>query len=807
MLKKIISVLLLTLFVNNFAFASVQFDSVNFENSISSNDYNSIWYINKQIIISKSKIKKIEWWNLYLSKLRTIENLINSAQNIETLNIMIELNNQKNIKNKKNWSLEYEIYKLINLKIQRKIFQLKDEKYKNIINLINNPWIDKNEIKKVEDEIVNLQLNLLNNSKSILEKILKNINDDTNYEDNWNFRFNLDWNLTNFWKWKISFNMPNYKLSNEKFDSELKTQIDLLVEASVKWKESLKLQFSTFIDFIVKDSNIYLLMNKLKYSWIDKNDKSWELSKILEKMKAFATNNQFLKFVKNINWNDKTEKEIYKLLNAFKTFSISDINSLYDKWYEKLKKPMFKVYKKSWNKYLIIPSKESCNMIMSTQNKIISKLKPNCGDTEYADFVKEITKTWNLYIILWTKINTIWFDLVDNKEVSLISKLDYSDTKIEKIDIKVTPKNKQFLWEFFELNYVNWKNLDIAFNAKSDDIEFSFKSLLNKDNLFSKIDYIWNFSKKLKTSFKLENNSFKWNFDSKKNRYDYSSGKAVEVVNYVYKWDLTWTIKDYKVTWFNLDAYWKNAIKNQDIFVIKMKLINKVITWTTKIYDKNEELLNIVTTWKYDKDIFELNNKVSFKNIFDIQTSKARDAKRKSDLSRLMSAIEQSYQDESEYPSINDFNEKVSIFMASIPKDPLWNVEINWCKFGYKYAVWDDKNWISNQVYVVSACMESWEELKLWITQGKVGLAKSINWYTSWIKQDNKKTSEDKITMDLNFKYNWNVNNYNSEMLIDLFISEKDYLKFKLVSDKKRTKKNTSTIKVPTNIKTIDDLK
>jgi len=408
MLKKIISVLLLTLFVNNFAFASVQFDSVNFENSISSNDYNSIWYINKQIIISKSKIKKIEWWNLYLSKLRTIENLINSAQNIETLNIMIELNNQKNIKNKKNWSLEYEIYKLINLKIQRKIFQLKDEKYKNIINLINNPWIDKNEIKKVEDEIVNLQLNLLNNSKSILEKILKNINDDTNYEDNWNFRFNLDWNLTNFWKWKISFNMPNYKLSNEKFDSELKTQIDLLVEASVKWKESLKLQFSTFIDFIVKDSNIYLLMNKLKYSWIDKNDKSWELSKILEKMKAFATNNQFLKFVKNINWNDKTEKEIYKLLNAFKTFSISDINSLYDKWYEKLKKPMFKVYKKSWNKYLIIPSKESCNMIMSTQNKIISKLKPNCGDTEYADFVKEITKTWNLYIILWTKINTIW---------------------------------------------------------------------------------------------------------------------------------------------------------------------------------------------------------------------------------------------------------------------------------------------------------------------------------------------------------------------------------------------------------------
>jgi hypothetical protein len=30
----------------------------------------------------------------------------------------------------------------------------------------------------------------------------------------------------------------------------------------------------------------------------------------------------------------------------------------------------------------------------------------------------------------------------------------------------------------------------MLFNAKSDDIDLSFKSLLDKDNYFSKIDYV-----------------------------------------------------------------------------------------------------------------------------------------------------------------------------------------------------------------------------------------------------------------------------------------------------------------------------
>lgn len=379
MLKKIISIIIITLFINNSVFAAINFDmgkvgpNVWWDRWDNENiNYNTIWELNKQIIISQSKIKKIEWWALYLSKLGTIENIINSAQNTETLDVMTELNNQKNINNRNLWSsdnISFEIYKLINLKIKKRIIQIEDDKYNNVISSMNNPWISKEELKKVEDEIVKLQLTLLDNSKSIAEKILSNINDNLNYEDNWNIKFDLEWNSTNFWSWKVSFNMPNYKINNEKFDSELQSQVDLLIEASLIWKKSFNIQFSSFVDFITKDSNIYLLMNKLKYSWIEKIDNTWEIEKGLKRLKFLASNNEYFKMKQDDNWWNAGEKETQYVLNLYKNFKISDINSLYSKWQDVLKTSMFKVYKKVWNKYLIIPSKEACDTIMSMQYK------------------------------------------------------------------------------------------------------------------------------------------------------------------------------------------------------------------------------------------------------------------------------------------------------------------------------------------------------------------------------------------------------------------------------------------------------
>jgi hypothetical protein len=56
------------------------------------------------------------------------------------------------------------------------------------------------------------------------------------------------------------------KSKSANFDSELEAQVDLLVEASVIGGQELKTQFSSFVKFINKDGNMYLLLQKLNYS-------------------------------------------------------------------------------------------------------------------------------------------------------------------------------------------------------------------------------------------------------------------------------------------------------------------------------------------------------------------------------------------------------------------------------------------------------------------------------------------------------------------------------------------------------------
>jgi hypothetical protein len=56
------------------------------------------------------------------------------------------------------------------------------------------------------------------------------------------------------------------KSKSANFDSELEAQVDLLVEASVIGGQELKTQFSSFVSFINKDGNMYLLLQKLNYS-------------------------------------------------------------------------------------------------------------------------------------------------------------------------------------------------------------------------------------------------------------------------------------------------------------------------------------------------------------------------------------------------------------------------------------------------------------------------------------------------------------------------------------------------------------
>lgn len=98
--------------------------------------------------------------------------------------------------------------------------------------------------------------------------------------------------------------------------------------------------------------------------------------------------------------------------------------------------------------------------------------------------------------------------------------------------------------------------------------------------------------------------------------------------------------------------------------------------------------------------------------VYTSQIQKARDTTRINDVRALQSAIEQSYQDASEYPHADDFAGTVSPYLASIPKDgkhaqPCNNSGGAGTDCAYAYIAWADDNGIEYGFYEVSTAFEN----------------------------------------------------------------------------------------------------
>ncbi len=560
---------------------------------------------NYKITSSKERIKKLQKWTRYIVQLNQIDKFISKQTDLDLLGkIKLKLEVKKDLVFWKD-ELTFELLNYISLIVDKRIDALEIIESADILKQVEKNTLTSEEIKKVEDEIVKLQLNLLDSSKTFVDKIMSDLKKSLSVEKTWNLKLNIEGSgaMIGSWKWELS--IKNIKSRNANFDSELEAQVDLLTEASMVWWVKLKSQFSSFINFISKDGNMYLLLQKLNYSWLDSIDYSWEFTSILDKLKEMWDKNQYVKI---------EDKQSALVLNMIKNF---DINSIYSESNKVLSEPMFKPYKKEWDKYLLIPTKKACDTMKYISYKMNSYWSYTCSDEEYNDMLKSIVSGWKLYIIVDWSDKHFWFDLTQYWVVWYI-KIYSSDKKIEKILAKIEEIAWKYKWNIAELIYLNWQKLDFIFDAKSENTFLSFKSLLTSDNKFSKIEHVWNFSKWtdwFKSSFKLENKIFNGNIE------------LIDSNDFKLSWNISWELNssdDLSAFNFvvkstdNKEKYnydfetWKSSYTPTKVtFDLNYALKNEIITWTISYKENSKELFKVISNWKYKKEYFELNNSVN----------------------------------------------------------------------------------------------------------------------------------------------------------------------------------------------------
>ncbi len=633
--------------------------------AISNTDY-------KSLILSKNSLEETMKWRKYMGQIdEIIDSYKDNRDVLEKLEIKLAVlfeklkfdtsTKNKDMKNIINYFYLKTIVALDALEDTEEEILFIEE----IEEFIEEEPISDEEKKMIDEKLVEIQLNLLNWVENKLEKILDELEETTNYEENWNLDMNFSYSYKDEWDVNASFNLSNYTSKKSNFDSQFSWEVDLDYEANIEWEKST-LSLSTILDLISKDWDLYVLLEDLNIS----QENLDYLDTQIEKIKEVALDNKYIKY---------SDEEANQLITMFNSITLSNIIS---QWETILSQAMFEAYRKEGDKYYIQPTLYACSEAKKLMNKFDPFYWDICSQNQYEDMLEEMKEVWTLYIILWDDDTTLGFEWSSKSDFDEIEGyVIFSDTQIEEIYFSVIPNQEYYPWEYLELEYVKNEKLNFVFYADEGSIDYSFVSELNNDNDFIYIDYSWKtlgWYEEFTSNFGLKDHKMTWSFELITYWYDYNtrtkyldkaitwnitwktsySNKLSEIdIEYIWDDSETWKFLNWNFSYYNwvssLNNYFYNEWLKSDFelnlvwdkddkiftdgsilfdvfskqwerdyetweyiytwdfektFDFNLDIEDKKFDWILNVYNEWENLFSSSFDWKYDKKYFELND-------------------------------------------------------------------------------------------------------------------------------------------------------------------------------------------------------
>ncbi len=871
-MKKILSYLLLAFFsFHIFGASSYAFvDSSQLE----SNKKNSMVY--------KIKLNETVKWKKYI---KIIDAFI--TKNADNKEILEELSNKltnilDNSKTTNNSNTD--ILKYINAKINISLIAIYEEEKNDIYADV----ISESDKKTIEDKIIKLQLNTLESWYNFTEKFIKEFEDLNNYQETWNFEvdLNIDHEAVGKLDWNIKLSDYTSNVSN--FDSQLKWKLETLINAMPKWEKEAKLQLNSMIDLISKDWNMYILLQDLK---ITDSDTTEKLKSDIEKIKQLAKENKYIKYnnaetqawlniLKSLNpkaiyedgktilakplvtaykkeWNRYYLKPTKYACDKMKELSnrFDPINPSYcsDSQYKNVLKDLSELwtfYAELWN--------NNETKIVFIWNKLTNNINKNDFSILFDDTkIKEVSynlegpNTTNIKLDYKYKSNlNLSIKTIEENNINLVTTIN-SENKFTKIDLNSESngsysRNKMNLkldnklisgnFEVVEKSY-NWdedkymddSKLSGTISGKTDSdnklaelyVAYKWNYIAdNKEYLNWKFNYInskFDFQNTYEKYWIKQNIVFNWKFDADKILDSWDFSLKLYKDNNMYKQTFEDTIytPDYK-------EYWN----------ISINIVDKNITWTTKITNDWKELLSITHTWNYGKDRFKLKNNFTFINPLGWYVIDAKNSKRSSDIWNIQGAISLK---QVEWADIKSFivqnnkyawkdiyvwTKKLTIWENYFVWTPNYEV-LNIYKQDFldpnetEYIIWatSENKW-QFQIYALMETDEGfkakvnwtyspkWNDTKsLIFIDGKQVLDGDLTKWSTVVKED-----VNKITWNFDMDFDTSNNKNNIELILNVIIWAKEVFNGKIKNTSNKTIKKVE-ITTPTNTIDYDKIK
>lgn len=615
-MKKILSFVLISL---------LMFSNITFVNASETESRST--YI-KSIIVTRNTLRKDISWDKYIRQIDTViyklakkeSSLLKLSEKIQRAKSNLQKKPASSKKARISNILDYLEAKvdlaILDLWLIEYNDELDEEEYDDYeedtdIDTFYKNTISDSERKKVETEIVKIQKNLFEKWVTNLKAITDEFDKLTNYEEKWNFSVNVDVNHSDIWTYNWELKLSDYIIKNSNFDSQINWKISTVIDALPQWQEQIKLELSWLIDYIQKDGNMYLLLENLNIKKKNIDD----IKEFVETLEKIAEEKKYIKF------EDKNTQEWYKIMKSFSP------SNLISDWRDIVWEPMFKAYKKLWNRYYIMPTKYACDSMKELANKFDPFNWKECSESQYNSILEDFAEGWNIYMEIWDFETKLWFDWykIVKKEKDL-EKLNmeiiFNNNNIKDLSIQVIPNQVRYPNNWIVLKYKRNTSLKwyVYFSERDSEIvDLSLDSKLDNNNRFTYINYEWEIvdgSDKLVSFLKLENNKINWSVELNENNtqpldlkisWETNVNNIVSKLNLNLEWnDLDWVDKiDAEFSYNNdnfsllldvkdsrdildLDLNWNRDSHNKVLKSFDGKVVYKT---KSRRYDYN--------TWKY----------------------------------------------------------------------------------------------------------------------------------------------------------------------------------------------------------------
>lgn len=452
---------------------------------------------------------------------------------------------------------------------------------------------------KVQAEVLRLQWQLFDNTKTYAEKLTQDFKKLTYYEETWDSKIEFEIDEATLWKWFATFDMKNYVVKNTSLDSDISGDISLKTRYQPAYGTGIELDLSSFFSMISKDGEIYTLLKDFDFKVNDEN-----ISQILEAVKKQFEENKYLKLPSDVN-----TQLVYQYINNLR------LDTILNETQKVLSQPLFQAYQKSGDKYLLAPTKYACDTYFELDKKLNfynSWYTPkSCSNTVYKSFLKEFLSLWQMYVIIGDEKNTFWYESKANG-TQVVFTIDYTPQNIVATNIAVIPDQTKYKNEGFTFSYVKGQSVKSQFNAEEGKYTVSFDSKLDTNNNIVTLDSKVNFNNDFVWNLAIVDKKISWFYSIKQRWYDYESDDWEYILKNVYGISISWNLKaDNTLEKLNIKSAWVDVNTKWVLFTSKMSYENG-----NYVFDVSSEWVWFKWKGYVSKELFTLDSEYDFNGVY-----------------------------------------------------------------------------------------------------------------------------------------------------------------------------------------------